>query len=121
MNTKNYVKKFKLDLGDKEFDRDGFIREFEKEFLERVKITQNLRKGMGLSFEYNIFSNIIKEMQDKFNSISNKKLGEPLPHSLFSVFYARTVIPLRGKLFPEIHEKIRIYKNSKFAEFEKES
>lgn len=107
MTTKQYVIKFGLNsLESEKFDRDGFLKDFEKEFLDRVETTRIARENMKLEFTFHIFQHIIKEMQDKFWAISNKKVGKPFTMDLFSAFYAMSVIPIREKMFPEIHRII---------------
>lgn len=107
MTTKQYVIKFGLNsLESDTFDRDGFLSDLEKEFLDRLETTRIARERMGVEFTFHIFQHIIKEMQDKFWAISNKKVGKPFTMDLFSAFYAKAVIPVREKMFPEIHKII---------------
>lgn len=61
---------------------------------------------MQVQFTYEKFLHAIKEQQDKFRNISNKKVGEPFSEGLFSAFFALHVIPLRASLFPNIHAKL---------------
>lgn len=107
MNTSWYVKKYKLDTekSDK-FNREEFVNDLGKEFTEQLENTILARKKYDLSMDFKIFQQIVKNMQAKFNAISNKKLGKPLTEGLFSAFYATVVIPARAKYFPKEHEEI---------------
>lgn len=107
MNTSWYVKKYKLDTekSDK-FNREEFVNDLGKEFTEQLENTILARKKYDLSMDFKIFQQIVKNMQAKFNAISNKKLGKPLTEKLFSAFYATVVIPARAKYFPKEHEEI---------------
>ena len=107
MNTSWYVKKYKLDTekSDK-FNREEFVNDLGKEFTEQLENTILARKKYDLSMDFKIFQQIVKNMQAKFNAISNKKLGKPLTENLFSAFYATVIIPARAKYFPKEHEEI---------------
>lgn len=106
MNTKAYIKHFKLDLEDQYLNYNDFLAEFSKDFLERVDLTIKTREVNHLDFPFKLFNQIVKEAQDKFNQISKKKAGPELPESLWKAFYAQHVIPLRAKLFPDKHKEI---------------
>lgn len=108
MNTKAYLKKYGfLDLETaKKFNREQFLEDFGKEFQDRLTITKNACKKMDVEFTYKKFLNLISEHHNKFNSISNRKLGGVLSEDLFKAFYAINVIPVRQDLFPEEHEKM---------------
>ena len=87
--------------------------------------TKSLRKAYNTlkiqaeNFTYEKFKHLVKEQQDKFWSISNKKIGEPFTEKLFSAFFAIHVIPIRAELFPNIHAKLEI-KRQKAIEREKQ-
>lgn len=112
MNTKAYIKKYHLDEPEKSdfFDRKAFIKDLQQEFNEQFQNTLVVRAKQGLGMEFNIFQQIVKNIQAKYNAISNKKIGEPLTEKLFSAFYAIAVIPIRAKYYPEEHEKISLKK-----------
>ena len=61
---------------------------------------------MKVQFTYEKFLHAVKEQQDKFWSISNKKAGEPFSEKLFSAFFALHVIPIRANLFPNLHAEL---------------
>lgn len=115
MKTKDYIKEFKLDLENYEFNREEFIRALGKEFLDRLELIHIARVNKGMDFPFKVFQELVKEMQTKFRSISNKKVGKPFTSELFSAFYASAVIPAREKYFPEEHAAI-VAKREKYLE-----
>lgn len=115
MKTKDYVNNFKLYLEDYEFNREEFIGALGKEFLDRLELTYTARINKGMDFPFKVFQELVKEMQTKFWSISNKKVGKPFTPELFSAFYASSVIPARKKYFPEEHAAI-VAKREKYLE-----
>lgn len=106
MKTQEYVKQFKLDREHYNFNREKFMGAFGQEFKDRIEATITACKKMQVQFTYEKFLHAIKEQQDKFWNISNKKVGEPFSEGLFSAFFALHVIPLRASLFPNIHDKL---------------
>ena len=106
MKTQEYVNQFKLDREHYNFNREKFMEAFGQEFKDRIEATITACKKMQVQFTYEKFLHAIKEQQDKFWNISNKKVGEPFSEGLFSAFFALHVIPLRASLFPNIHDKL---------------
>lgn len=106
MKTQEYVKQFKLDQEHYNFNREKFMEAFGQEFKDRIEATITACKKMQVQFTYEKFLHAIKEQQDKFWNISNKKVGEHFSEGLFSAFFALHVIPLRASLFPNIHDKL---------------
>lgn len=106
MKTADYVRQFKLDVEGFEFNREEFVKALGKEFKERLEATITACRKLPTEFTFEKFLHCIKEQEDKFWAISNKKVGEPLTQGLFSAFFATQVIPIRKKLFPEIHAQI---------------
>lgn len=106
MKTQEYVKQFKLDREHYNFNREKFMEAFGQEFKDRIEAIITACKKMQVQFTYEKFLHAIKEQQDKFWNISNKKVGEPFSEGLFSAFFALHVIPLRASLFPNIHDKL---------------
>lgn len=106
MKTREYVKQFKLDREHYNFNREKFMGAFGKEFRDRIEATITACKKMQVQFTYEKFLQAIKEQQDKFWNISNKKIGEPFSEGLFSAFFALHVIPLRASLFPNLHAEL---------------
>lgn len=106
MKTQEYVKQFKLDREHYNFNRGKFMEAFGQEFKDRIEATLTACKKMQVQFTYEKFLHAIKEQQDKFWNISNKKVGEPFSEGLFSAFFALHVIPLRASLFPNINDEL---------------
>lgn len=106
MKTREYIKQFKLDREHYNFNREKFMEAFGQEFKDRIEATITACKKMQVRFTYEKFLHAIKEQQDKFWNISNKKVGEPFSEGLFSAFFALHVIPIRASLFPNIHDKL---------------
>lgn len=106
MKTAEYVKQFKLDKPNYNFNREKFMEAFGQEFKDRIEAMITACKKMQVQFTYEKFLHAIKEQQAKFWQISKKKLGEPFSEGLFSAFFALHVIPLRAILFPNIHAEL---------------
>lgn len=45
MKTSDYIKKFNLDQEDGNFNKEEFLKDLEKEFLERIQITKIARES----------------------------------------------------------------------------
>lgn len=118
MKTKDYITSFNLNHPQGKWDRKKFIKALKEEFLEKIEVTKQARIKSGLDYSYRIFQMQVKEIQDKFWSISNHKGGEPLTKELFNAFYGTVIIPLRGELFPEEDAKIRDFQERKKREEE---
>lgn len=108
MKTQEYVKQFKLDVPNYKFNREKFMEAFGQEFKDRVEATITACQKMRVEFTYEKFKHLVKEQQDKFWNISNKKIGEPFTENFFSAFFAIHVIPIRAKLFPDIHKELTL-------------
>lgn len=106
MKTSEYVKQFKLDKENYNFNREKFMEAFGQEFKDRIEAMVTACKKLKVQFTYEKFLHAVKEQQDKFQSISNKKAGEPFSEKLFSAFFALHVIPLRANLFPNLHAEL---------------
>ena len=98
MKTNEYVKQFKLDRENYNFNRE--------KFKDRIEAMITACQKMKVQFTYEKFLHAVKEQQDKFRSISNKKAGEPFSEKLFSAFFALHVIPIRANLFPNLHAEL---------------
>lgn len=101
MKTKDYVRLFKLDKPFYEFSREKFLNELGREFNQRVEDTRLERQRRNLEFTFSIFNKIVKEIEIKFWSISNKKHGLPFSEKLFSSFFAGWDNPNPKKIFPK--------------------
>lgn len=106
MKTNEYVKQFKLDRENYNFNREKFMKAFGQEFKDRIEAMITACQKMKVQFTYEKFLHAVKEQQDKFQSISNKKAGEPFSEKLFSAFFALHVIPIRANLFPNLHAEL---------------
>lgn len=106
MTTKQYVKKYRLQEPVHHISFDQFLNDFIEEFDTRIKVTIETRAKADLAFTFDIFKGLVKEMQTKFRAISNKKIGGPLPETLWNAFYAKAVITRREQFFPKEHEEI---------------
>lgn len=106
MKTNEYVKQFKLDRENYNFNRKKFMEAFGQEFKDRIEAMITACQKMKVQFTYEKFLHAVKEQQDKFQGISNKKVGEPFSEKLFSAFFALHVIPIRANLFPNLHAEL---------------
>lgn len=105
-STSYYVGKFRLNEENFQFNREAFLYELEQEFIEKLDAAYLTAARTTEGFTYSKFKNCIKEMEDKFWSISNKKIGEPLTKQLWSAFFAVYIIKHRKLLFPIIEKEI---------------
>lgn len=116
MEAIDYVKLFKLDQENYEFNREEFICELGKDFLD---YTQNTTIGIdpktGIIYYYR-FREIVKNFETKFWAISKLKVGEPFTQKLWNAFFATQVVPLRKWMFPAIQHKIEELKRSPKSE-----
>lgn len=116
--TKEFIQQFKLDQENFEFNREEFLEELGMYFLEilyqsggvtncRFPLEALLDKSESGDFTWDMFKHCIKQVEQKFWAISNKKVGLPFSKKLWGAFYAIHVITLRASLFPEIEKKIQ--------------
>lgn len=106
MKTIDYIKKYGLDKNNKslsKLEKDEFFKDLEKELLERIQ--ERERNYTEDNLPYRIFQILVKQVNDKFWAISNKKKGIAFTFELWNAFFAIKVIPIRNKYFPEM-EKI---------------
>lgn len=108
MKTKDYVRLFKLDKPFYGFSREKFLNKLGEEFSQRIEETRLDRQKRNLEFTFSIFNKIVKEIEIKFWSISNKKHGLPFSEKLFSSFFAGWIIPIRKKYFPKEDQELTI-------------
>lgn len=104
MKTIDYIKKYGLDKNNKSLsksEKDEFFKDLEKELLERI---QEREKNYPGDLPYKIFQNLVKQVNDKFWAISNKKKGFAFTFELWNAFFAIKVIPIRNKYFPEMEK-----------------
>ena len=107
MEALEYVKRFKMDQPNYDFDRNAFIEAIVEEFRSTI---HTLEQRLGLineAISYPTFKQLVKVFQEKFNKISELKLGKPLSKGLWNAFYAIHVIPMRSTLYPKLDKKIK--------------
>jgi hypothetical protein len=119
MKTNEYVKQFKLDRENYNFNRKKFMEAFGQEFKDRIEAMITACQKMKVQFTYEKFLHAVKEQQDKFQGISNKKAGEPFSEKLFSAFFALHVIPIRANLFPNLHAELEEKRKKAIKRYEK--
>lgn len=107
MEAIDYVKLFKLDQENFDFKREEFISELGKEFLEYCQTTTIGRDNKSGIIYYYRFREIVKNFESKFWAISKLKVGKPLSQKLWNAFFATQVVPLRGRLYPEVQKRIK--------------
>lgn len=105
MKTIDYIKKYGLDKNNKSLskvEKDEFFKDLEKELLERIQ--ERARNYTEDNLPYRIFQILVKQVNDKFWAISNKKKGIAFTFELWNAFFAIKVIPIRNKYFPEMEK-----------------
>ena len=105
MKTNDYIKKYGLDKNNKslsKLEKDEFFKDLEKELLERIQ--ERARNYTEDNLPYRIFQILVKQVNDKFWAISNKKKGIAFTFELWNAFCAIKVIPIRNKYFPEMEK-----------------
>ena len=105
MKTIDYIKKYGLYKNNKslsKLEKDEFFKDLEKELLERIQ--ERERNYTEDNLPYRIFQILVKQVNDKFWAISNKKQGIAFTFELWNAFFAIKVIPIRNKYFPEMEK-----------------
>lgn len=105
MKTIDYIKKYGLDKNNKslsKLEKDEFFKDLEKELLERIQ--ERERNYTEDNLPYRIFQILVKQVNDKFWAISNKKKGIAFTFELWNAFFAIKIIPIRNKYFPEMEK-----------------
>lgn len=110
MKSKEYIEKFRLYLEDCYFNRQVFIDELGKDFLE--KVNGHPRKDPNTGFiNFRDFTVVVRNFEAKFKYISEHKAGNPLSQGLWKAFYAQYVVPLRISRYPDMQKTILKYNN----------
>lgn len=106
MKPKHYVDKYNLDKSDR-FSHPDFVADLTFDFMTLLEFQQ--QSGV---WNYAKFQNCVKEIRQKFDSISNKTIGTGLPEKIWKYFFASVVVPIRDEMFgdylrakQEQHEK----------------
>lgn len=105
MKTNDYIKKYGLDKNNRslsKLEKDEFFKDLEKELLERIQ--EREKNYTEDNLPYRIFQILVKQVNDKFWAISNKKKGIAFTFELWNAFFAIKVIPIRNKYFPEMEK-----------------
>lgn len=105
-STTYYVGKFRLDQENFQFKREEFLSELDEDFLVLVENQVQASKETIDGFTYPKFRTCVREIENKFWAISNKKVGEPFTEKLWSAFFAIYIIKTRAAIFPEIEKAI---------------
>ena len=101
-----YIKQFRLDQVNYEFNRQEFIDELSRNFLERLK-TYPYKNPKTNCITYNNFKRIIDMFHNLYLDI-NKAVGNKLSQGLWNAFYAQTIVPIRKTLYPRVQDKINL-------------
>ena len=104
-----WVKKFKMDQENYFFNRQEFINELTKEFLEAVQ-NYPIKNPKTNAISYNNFKRVISTFRNLWEQISLQKVGKPLSEGLWNAFYAQAIIPQRKILYPRVQDKINAHK-----------
>lgn len=109
MKVKDYVQKYKLQERENiQFDNNGLLEDLNKDFENQISLyTKNAH------FTYEIFHNLVKQINQKFWAISNKRLGNSFSREYWNAFYAKFVLRKRALLFPEIHNRLEVERKSR--------
>lgn len=116
--TKEFINEFKLNEENFEFNREDFLAELNKYFLEILykSISKNelqnpydslISYAQSGKFTWEMFKHAVKQVEQKFWAISNKKVGLPFSKKLWGAFYAIYIIKVRSDLFPKIEAEIK--------------
>lgn len=106
----NYlIHKLKMDQENYNFNRQEFIGELSKLFLEAIE-NYPIKNPKTDAITYNNFKGMVDEFRKIFDQVSLDKMGKPLTEGLWNYFYANTIIPNRKYLFPRVQDKIDAHK-----------
>lgn len=100
MKPNDYIKKYKLKETEN-FNHNAFANDLAIDFVSSVEAQQ------GSNWNIHKFEHCVKEIRDKYDSISNKSIGTGLPNKLWNFFYASVVCEIRNDMFSEEMERRR--------------
>lgn len=100
MKPNDYIKKYKLKETEN-FNHSEFSNDLAMDFVSSVEAKQQL------NWDIHKFEHCVKEIRDKYDSISNKSIGTGLPDKLWNYFYATIVCKIRDEMFSEEMERRR--------------
>lgn len=119
METKDYVKIFRLDQENFQFNRGEFMNKMGEDLLEVCQRQQKINPATGHIY-YSDFKKVVKHFEDKFNEISRQSI-RPLSQNLWKAFFATQVVPLRKLWYPETQKRIEEMKNNSSEQDKKSS
>ena len=93
MKTKEYVKKYELNINSK-FDHTEFISDLTFDFITLLEVGKSKENIKG-------FDNTVRAIRMKWDAINNKTIGQ-LPDKLWSYFWATVIVKMKEQLFPEV-------------------
>jgi len=109
MTTKEYVKKYKLDISNK-FDHSEFVKDLASDFIALLELNKANNNIKG-------FDNAVRCIKMKFDAISNKTAGVT-PERLWNYFYATVIVKMREELCPRDMQRRREEQERKKNEWE---
>lgn len=110
METKDYVKIFRLDQENFKFNRREFMNKMGEDLLEVCQKQQKINPATG-HISYSDFKKVVKHFEDKFNEISRQSI-RPLSQNLWKAFFVTQVVPLRKLWYPETQKRIEEMRNN---------
>jgi hypothetical protein len=107
MKTKEYIKKYNLDIQSK-FNHNDFINDLTVDFISQLEFHTSTFQGLTL-VKYQI---LVKQIREKWNNISLKS-KEALPDKLWNYFYATVIAKVKEEYFKDYFAKIKREKEEK--------
>lgn len=130
MTTKDYIKKYNLDIFNNRFDKSRLLGDLNGDFQA---LLEKEMKDFELSYDaddnkrwegpnHSEFTDdkfcklVVKPIIDKFWAISNKRNGFAFTEKYWGYFYQAYVLPVRNHLFKIGEEKIPVLQEEDFGE-----
>lgn len=110
MKTKEYVKKYNLNVSDK-FDHSEFVADLTVDFITLLEVGKSTENIKG-------FDNAVRAIRMKFDAINNKTVG-CIPEKLWNYFFATVIAKMREELFPEVMKKRQQEKEERKRDYER--
>jgi len=111
MKVKQYISKYGLDMASN-FDHSSFIFDLSSDFISQIEYQMSVGQ-----FQLAHFENLVKQIKQKFDSISYKsKVSIDKWEKLWKYFYATVVVKLRDEHFGDYLKKIKEEKERKRKE-----
>lgn len=109
MNTKEYVTKYKLNVGNN-FNHNEFIADLTNDFITLLEVGNSTKNFKG-------YENAVRAIRMKWDAINNKTVN-CLPDKLWNYFYATVIAKTKEELFPEQVAKQKEINEQKKREWE---